>query len=110
MKYLFSFLVFSCILNTSIAQSKINLYGGWTASKILIYATDELKELPYFNSLYKFSVYHSPYFALGYEYIHKSFVFLTGLSCFVLGTSEFFLKGHSMAMMYVNVPLFGGYK
>lgn len=110
MKYILSLLIAICISNASVGQSKINIYGGWTPSKILVYATEELRQRTYFSDLYRLPVYHSPYFALNYEYTHKSFVFTTGLSCFVLGTSEFFLADHSMAMMYINIPLFGGHK
>lgn len=88
-----------------LAQSKLAIQAGWTASNMRVLASAEEWPQPTSSNFL-----HRPYLGISYQYNYKKFQLSTGLSSLILGASGgSFLGNGDWEHWYVVVPILGGY-
>jgi hypothetical protein len=92
-----------------LAQSRVSVQGGWTASKIRAVNPNAPSGV-YYNSLVNFSFMHAPYLGFEYEYNHKQLQLSTGISYMALGAADTPFYGEiPWGTGYWVIPILGGY-
>jgi hypothetical protein len=96
-------------LSYSVAQSRISITGGWTASKVRAINPNPLSG-GYYGSLVNFSFLHYSFQGFEYEYDYKNLRLSTGFSLMVLGAGNLPLFSTlPWTTGYWVIPLLGGY-
>jgi hypothetical protein len=94
------------------AQSRISLYGGWTASKIrAIYDKNSFTPGPLFDEFFvNFPFWHTIYMGGEFEYDYKKLRLSTGFTMMAMGAGGMPLfPEYPWVVAYYTFPLLGGY-
>ncbi len=102
-------LLWSC---SGLAQSRISLQGGWTASKIRAENKRDFRPGPVAgDSFTKFPFWHTPLMGIKYEYDHKRLRLSTGFIMMSMGAGGMpGFSSYPWVVAYWTLPLLGGYK
>lgn len=105
---LLAFFLFS-LSTFCLAQSRISILGGWTASKIRAVNPNPPSGV-YYGSLVNFSFMYFPYLAFEYEYDYRKLRLSTGISLMVFGANDTpFYGSFPWGTGYWVIPLLAGY-